>query len=117
MKKIYQKQGQKKGLIAHYGFEENANGSSGNSNDGIEYKLNYGIGKNGQPAMFDGKAFISLHIEIIICPITCMAIPFINRSMDEPEHHNVFHGKVDELRIYNRAISEEEINLMNKIGM
>ena len=35
----------------------------------------------------------------------------------EPEYHNVLHGKVDELRIYNRAISDEEINLLYKIGM
>lgn len=44
------------GLIAYYGFEGNANDSSGNGNHGTEYGgINYLDGKIGKAAMFDGE--------------------------------------------------------------
>jgi hypothetical protein len=43
------------GLIAYYGFENDAKDSSGNSNDGNEYNIQYGSGVAGQSAIFSGK--------------------------------------------------------------
>lgn len=48
------------GLIAHYEFENNANDSSGNDNNGTENGVTYKTGQIGQAAYFDGSSSIKV---------------------------------------------------------
>ena len=52
----------KEGLVSHYEFEDNANDSSGNGNDGtVREGVSYTVGVSGKAASFDGtSSYISL---------------------------------------------------------